>query len=132
MKFTDKRAFEIATATQEIEAIKQSLSSATTETLGAIHMSLQAAIERKERALAMPPHAYECLLCALQDGEHKPFESAARTILEVRAKITHDAEGNIISEEHFRQEPLYIAVCPNCHTRKKVEHYFKTRWQKNA
>jgi hypothetical protein len=132
MKFTDRRAFEIAAATQEIEAVKQSLTSATAETLPGMLTSLQAAIERKERALAMPAHAYECLLCGLQGGEHKQFESAARTIVEVRAIITHDAEGNIISEEHFRQEPLFIVVCPGCTTRKKVKHYLKTRWQKTA
>jgi hypothetical protein len=130
MKYTDERAKEIAEATAEIETIKQSLTSATVETLPRILESLQLAINRKEAALALPEHGYECLLCGLQGGRHKHFESAARTIYEVRAMITHDTEGNILEEKHFRQEPLFMIVCPNCQTRKKVNQYFTERWKK--
>lgn len=132
MNFTDKRAFRIAEASEELEELKKSLGSATVETLPQITEAIRAAVARKEAALAMPQHVYQCLLCGLKEGDHKHFESAGRTVLEVRAIISHDGEGNVISEQHFRQDPVYIVVCPTCHTRKKVVQYLTNRWSKES
>lgn len=129
MKYTDKRAKEIAEAAAEIEALKPMLTSVTSTEFAQVKEALQRAIDRKEAALAMPQHQYECLLCPLKDGKHKSFESVGRAFLEVRAIVPHDDEGSpTTDEQHFRSEPMYLVICPNCMTKKKVMDYFLKRW----
>lgn len=131
MKFTDERAKRIAEATTEIETLKGQLTSATSADMPALLEALRLAVDRKEAALSMPEHSYECLLCPLKDGEHKRFESVARTVLEVRALVPHDSEGSPVDEQHFRTDPVFIMICPGCMTKKKVRAYFTQRWRRN-
>jgi len=129
MIHTDLRANEIAEATAEIERLKPQLSSATLETFSDLAAALQRAIKRKEVALAMLAHQYECLCCPKgEDGQHQQFISPARTVLEVSAIILHDPEGNVINEQHYSQ-PRFIVICPYCTDEIRPVEYLTQRWK---
>lgn len=121
MKYTDRRAKEIAESTQSLETIRHHLSACTLEEYPAIEASFREALKRKDQALAMRPHVYDCFV----DGEE--FESPGRTTIGVTVIITRDEEGNILQEKHFAIAH-YLSLCPKCTESTDPVKHLTDRW----
>lgn len=118
-KHLGEKAKRVGEAAERERAALAAIQTADPEQLASLAEELAAARTAKAEARGVAEDQFVC-------AWHGSFRGKARVVFEVTGIFVYGFDGETVSEERSRLDPVYLVACPDCEVaRGLVEHVRK-------